>query len=229
MIDARTFAKTFSSIWASLTPQSAAVIRRINLMVERFYDPLPSIIDPHRIAIVNEVGFHMALLGSLGLDTSIEEATKMARTKLIVLDRVGDEELKDLNQIESQQSMKIEDRLNQFFRHEYIGKPQYSPVFKGVGYIDQSEADIVANDCLWEVKGGQRSFRAIDLRQLLIYSSMKFSEDGIGFSKIGLLNPRMGTYYFADLDSICFELGGVSKEELFRELIHLTASGDLSR
>src|SRR5579864_8207330 len=47
-----------------------------------------------------------------------------------------------------------------------------SPVFRGCGFVDECTGDLIIGNQLVEVKAGDRSFRATDIRQLLVYCAL---------------------------------------------------------
>ncbi len=77
--------------------------------------------------------------------------------------------------------MSLAHNLSTFFRyakartHFTIRTIRVSPRFEGCGWLDECEADFLTSNVLVEVKAGDRAFRSIDLRQVLIYCALNFA------------------------------------------------------
>src|SRR5262249_39484161 len=68
------------------------------------------------------------------------------------------------------------------------------PVFPGCGWVMECAGDVLAGSTLFEVKAGQRGFRSIDLRQMLVYCALNFAAKTYDISTVCLVNPRTGTF-----------------------------------
>ncbi len=237
MITANEFANRFSSLWRELTPNSERVVRRLNLAVERYFDPLEGISIPTRHALINEIGFEL----SRGLSINgwppenfsphevPDEKYEIVRDRLMNLAGVAAEDLAPLSGDEEGEALDLCYRIIHFFANVLHSRPDFFPKFPGCGFLYPSQGDIRTETTLFEVKSGERQFRSPDLRQLLVYSAANFAAKGSLVREIGLLNPRMGTYFVWDLRAVCFELGGFSPQELFEQIIYHVSSGSISR
>ena len=94
--------------------------------------------------------------------------------------------------------------------------------------ISSCEGDVFFESTLFEVKAGQRTFRAVDLKQLLTYAALNNSAQMPPIVSLGLFNPRMGISFCSEIDSICLEISGCTAAELLPEIIRVVSSGDLS-
>lgn len=103
------------------------------------------------------------------------------------------------------------------------------PVFEGCGFVDASVGDVLAGDCLYEIKAGRRSFRSSDLRQLLVYVALEMQKSGKLTNKVGLFNPRMGVSYVSKLETVSFEMSGKAARQLVFDLIDAMSAGSISR
>lgn len=237
MITVSEFANGFSSIWRELTPSSQRVMRQLNLLVERYFDPLEGSSDPTRRGLINEIGFELSneicnnawppsRFSPDGVSQTIFETIK---DRLMTRKGSSGMDLSPLSDDENGEARDLCFRIVHYFANVLQSQPTFYPNFAGCGFLFPSQGDIKTATTLYEVKSGERKFRSPDLRQLLIYCASRFAFDGDVSEKIGLLNPRMGTYFIWDLRAVCFELGGLSPEELFEQLIYHISSGSISR
>lgn len=237
MITANEFANGFSSVWRELTPISERVVRRLNLAVERYFDPLNGNSIPTRHALINEIGFELSRELSINgwppenysPDEIRDETYEIVRNRLMKLVRVAAEDLAPLSGDEEDEARNLCYRITHFFANVLHSRPDFFPNFPGCGFLYPSQGDIRTETTLFEVKSGERQFISPDLRQLLVYSAANFAAKGNLIREIGLLNPRMGTYFISDLRVVCFELGGFSPQELFEQIIFRVSSGSISR
>ena len=122
----------------------------------------------------------------------------------------------------------IASRLKLFF---VSAKPPLflRPLFAGCGYIDASEGDVISDKTVYEIKTVERTFRSADIRQTIMYAALNSMSGQFEVKKVGLLNPREGSYCNFDVDFICTEIAGTSAAELFRTIVDAISSGEISR
>ncbi|MBV6824500.1 hypothetical protein [Pseudomonas sp. PD9R] len=94
----------------------------------------------------------------------------------------------------------------------------FRPKFSGCGLVSACEGDLIYKNCLYEIKAGDRGFRVSDVKQLLIYSSLAFSQGEMSFSKVGLFNPRSGYHWERTLDRLCVELSGTRESDVLSSI-----------
>ena len=111
-------------------------------------------------------------------------------------------------------------RLGYFFKERDIDlrKLTFEPRFSGCGIIDECFGDILYEKTLYEVKAGERSFRSIDLRQVLVYCALDYAAGNRAISGVCLLNPRHGVHWYAPVSEIASECGAGGAVELMDEL-----------
>jgi hypothetical protein len=109
--------------------------------------------------------------------------------------------------------------LTSFFRLHPANLLLPTPPFRGCGWLDDAEGDVLADETLIEVKAGDRLFRGIDLRQLLCYCALNFSAKSYEIDSICLLNPRSGTYFIDDLEHLCRQTAGTSATNVLGEIV----------
>jgi len=106
---------------------------------------------------------------------------------------------------------------------------KFGPHFLGCGIVDSSEGDVLMGECLYEFKAGDRSFRTSDLRQLLTYCALNFASHQFKITSIGAVNPRHGTFFALDIETVAFEMSNKSPIELLSEIVYFVSGGTPSR
>jgi len=238
LTSAVSFARDHASTWRSLTPTADIYIRRVNSsLYEREYVPLDSKTSPKRRALINEVGFKLFSLslveswgGNVVPKPVIARAFESVRKSYARLSGTTGRRIVKLSDLEIRESLDLLGRLRQFFIRTAKGKKmEFSPQFSGCGILDTSAGDVCFGESLFEVKAGDRSFRSVDVRQLLIYAALNKASGARKISQLGLFNPRTGVSFVSDLDDLCIEISGRPSGDLLAEIIRIVSSGDISR
>jgi hypothetical protein len=194
-----------------------------------------------RRAFINEIAFHLFIecqraeqAGNLFVDPEplLPAAVKAARSRQEQFaDRRASPPPADLTTLERLEVASLLRVLTGFSRR--MSKPgstvHLRPRFKGCGILDECEADLIIDDLLIEVKAGDRSFRAIDVRQILTYCALDRLEKKFGLACVACVNPRRGTYFRQDIETLCLQLASKPSSELLAELTYFLSSGDMSR
>jgi hypothetical protein len=237
MTSETSFAQYHTSTWRLLAPTIDLYIRKVNLQLyEREFPILNSNVAPERRGFINEIAFNAfcAIFGGVRNQKLsgkiLESATEEARIKISMLESVQPNTIAGPNDIEIEDCTEQVKRLCIFIASESKNqKVEIRPKFPGAGIIGACEGDIYFNSSLFEIKAGQRKFRAVDLKQLLTYAALNNSARLRPLSQLGLFNPRMGTSFSATLDDICLEISGCTAAELLPEITRVISSGDISR
>lgn len=245
MIAETTFAKVHSSIWRTLTPTSELFVRRINgELYQREFAPLVTATAPERRAFINAIAFNAfcdrvgaaqksvfpAARPSLVDKETLGAAVNNARDEVCKMENLLPFEIPDPEAHELSDSQAQLVRLESFFYRETIGTHLLlRPEFPGCGIIDRCYGDVLASTCLYEIKAGERPFRSIDIRQLLIYCSLNAEAKTYVINEVALFNPRRGVSFKVGIDDLCFEISGRSSAELLWDLSRVVSSGDISR
>ena len=108
-------------------------------------------------------------------------------------------------------------------------EPVLFPPFPGCGFIVESYGDVIAGHTIYEVKAGERSFRSADFRQLLAYSALNYAAEKYHITHLAILNPRIGTYFRAEVEDVARAVSGLTSAELFEEIIQFVSSGAVSK
>ena len=210
-------------------------MRRLNLdLYERIYPPLPDRVAPERRGFINEIAFGLFQDGASELPKrarvdrgSYQHAVDSSRNKLLLMEPEAAEILYNPTREEAR------DILGQVLRmNEYFGRMpslRVTPEFPGCGFLDACVGDVLAGVCLYEVKAGERAFRSIDIRQLLIYAALNRSARKYRIEAIGVFNPRVGIAFETSLDELCRQISGTNSIELLSEIIFALSRGDMSR
>jgi len=138
----------------------------------------------------------------------------------------------DLDQVLSREerdyAVEIANRLDSFFKHR-VGAIAARPKFRGCGFVDTSEGDVISGRTLFEVKSVERGFRSADIHQLITYYSLAVAAGENRIRYLGLLNPKKGVSFEIEIEQLSREIAGVSASDLTNEVIRAISSGDISR
>ena len=63
------------------------------------------------------------------------------------------------------------------------------PRFRGCGVLDSCYGDLLASQCLYEVKMVDRNLRGMDLRQVLVYCALNYRSQQYIINSVSILNP----------------------------------------
>ncbi|QWE17166.1 hypothetical protein [Polynucleobacter sp. AP-Nino-20-G2] len=118
-------------------------------------------------------------------------------------------------------------RLLHFFPNK--GSLTIQPAFVGCGLISACEGDVIVDNCLYEIKAGDRAFRISDLRQLLIYTALAYSNRSLTFNYIGLFNPRTGVTWRRSIDHVCLAVAGQRANDVLPILVDHFSMASVSR
>jgi hypothetical protein len=238
LISETAFAQDHSSAWRSLAPTTDLFIRRVNLQLcNREFPPLLSSTMPSRRAFINEMAFvsFAQVASGEGRGWYFEEwpsteVVDSARKTISRLENLPPLSIEMPNKDEAEDWRNQFQRLVHFFRRIAEGKVLVpAPKFVGCGIIDTCFGDVLFGRTLYEVKAGQRPFRSVDIRQLLLYAALNKAESERQLEHVGLFNPRTGLSFSIGLDELCWEVAGSPSQDLLTELIRLISSGDVSR
>lgn len=239
MIDASQFSGKYNAFWNEVGPAMEHFVRKLNrLGLRRAYPPLPSSTRANR-TIVAEYSF--ALFAERARDAEAGLTRRAAQVRAAAWDAValriepilGDRIVipARLDSAELSEVVELTKRLIGTFLSSdaHPGHLVVRPVFKGCGYVDASEGDLISEEVLYEVKTVGRLFRGIDIRQLITYAALNFASGQHEIGWIGLFNPRTGHIVRMGIEEVSNEIAGVGSEELFFDIIHAISSGDISR
>lgn len=237
MISDKTFATSFTSFWQSALPGGEATVRGINLSFKRFSPPLGSKSLATRLALINEIGFRL-YKASLVENQTIKEIQSTS-----VFDKICEQALDFIKSFrenaeieyaqpsksEKAEGIEIAERLHLYFSVNERGQTVLpSPYFKGCGFVDGCSSDFLVGDTLYEIKSGDRNFRLIDIRQLLVCLALDYSSKQYNIYYAGFLNPRVGIYCRISVSDLSIRVSGKIPAELFADIIEFVSSNGVS-
>lgn len=231
MIDASQFAASYTAFWNEYTPACEQFVRNLNLYDTKHYArPIVPYDKIKRAQFVAEFAFSMF---AERVGTQIDSKKRMSAAYKATVSRMaafsGGQGLhRRLTNAEDYELFELYDQIERFFGYKndhLIIRPR----FKGCGFIDESEGDIIYNNTLLEIKTVERGFRSSDIRQLVTYSALEFFSKNKRFDKIGLLNPRRGVYCIYDISFVCSEISGLPGTSLLDLIGNIVSSGQSSR
>ena len=214
-------------------------VRTMNLAKFHFDIPLKSLSDPKRRALINELGF-LLFKTSLMNNYSPEMALQLQEPREAVIHHavsivqryqgLSDDDFKPPADDEVKESIALAKRLADFFRKmSPVSNTVLSPAFSGCGFIDNCVGDVLAGNTLYEVKSGDRPFRLIDVRQIVIYLALNSMDRKRHIESVGFVNPRLGTYYATTASELVLGISGKDLVDLMSEINDFVSSGGVSR
>jgi hypothetical protein len=223
----------FTSFWNDTIPFCDAVVTEINKrLCASFASPLQSTTSKNRHALVNEVGFELfrASLGIAGgVRVMVRRSVELDHVMASVRERLArftGAEPSPCSSVEVQDAVELAVRLETFFAPR-AGLKTRLPL-AGCGWLPECEADVWADCTLYEIKAGDRPFRGIDIRQLLVYSALNSESRQYELERLCLVNPRHGKYYDVGLDDLCVRAAGTGRYEVINGIINLLGNGGTS-
>jgi hypothetical protein len=226
VISEREFAQTHAEFWHQLLPMAESYVRARNRHLGRFIKPIKALTAANVRGLVNEIGFR---LFAASVATGVAVLRLPVATVLLCIDdalvyvlgaqhRTAFPHL-DVTSHEVIEAQNIGERLGVFFEKAGQRSIATFPQFLGCGRVDECVGDVLAGDVIFEIKAGERNFRAIDLRQVLVYCALNFAAKSYSIERICLINPRMGVFLEESLDDLCDELAGRPPSDILADIV----------
>lgn len=235
MIDERQFATAYTSIWRELLPMSEGYVRRTNLIARKETAEFRQFSIPLLAAFSSELAFYLAEREWQWYRSTPQNArSKLLHPRLL---EVVNESWNDLPRyvtvhwkpskqpIEVVQGLLANDavglasRLLQWLESFSPDKtPLWRPFFPGCGMVENCHGDIEIGADLIEVKAVDRTFRAVDIRQLVIYSTLRFLDSHGPYQRLVLFNMRSGIEMVVDADELATDIAGIPAIELYQRI-----------
>lgn len=241
VIFARTLATGYTSFWRDTVPFCDSFVHDLNLVHRRIYcSEIKSSLEKTRRGFINEFGFRLfrealkknSALWEFARDKKQVNAIRK-ECEVYVNRFTGTDPSKqrlDKANLELLEAMELARNTQHFVSHYCANKELlFNPAFSGCGILSECEGDLIIGNTLFEVKAGDRLFRGIDIRQLLLYSALNWNAKQHEFDHIGLLNPRNGVYFTMKIDNLCIRTASMSKDEVFSRIVAYIAGGGISR
>ena len=235
MISEHQFANHYSSAWHAVTPLSDGFWAFENKQVERIEAPLPAIAPKGMRAIINEAAFRAFCeiqssprpISGARLADAVDGKFQVAIDYVARFSNAPSVLTSDIDNECRQEAMALVTRLLRYFPTP-MGIT-LRPRFSGCGLLSECEGDLIAGNCLYEVKAGDRPFRILDLRQLLTYAALAYANRTLSFTHIGLINPRTGVSWRRSLDEVCQSVSGLRLSDTLSALVEQFSVASASR
>lgn len=223
MNSARRLIESSSSFWKELAPMLPNYVKHVNMGGYDRYDP-PIRRDTNRARhfLINELAFKCFASGAApsepAAETIYEGLQAKWRTRLPSNTAIED----SLSNLERNELSELVSRLAIYKRSIDDSPAEFEKVVPAFGRLENIEIDILTDKSIFEVKAGERPFRSIDFRQLILAAAVLKSPR----PKIVLINPREGVIWTDSLadfvETVCLR----SMSELVPEIhFYLSDSG----
>lgn len=231
MISETEFARRYTSSWRILTPMTEDFVRHVNgsWCVQMFAPLRNKDVLPRRRSVVNEIAFRALVIENHQSKVMADAELLLLAAAELACDPRWVGKVDQLDEYEEEEAWLLLFRLRQFVSANRSEGLILFPTFPGCGLLDGCIGDLILGQTLYEVKAGDRFFRSIDLRQLLIYAMLNWRARTYEFEKLGIFNPRVGIYYEGELSDICYEVSGKSATELFADMSDVISGSGFSR
>jgi hypothetical protein len=199
------------------------LVRAVNSHPRRFAPPLTSDRWSHRRALIAEVAFDEFVRDVLG-HRSYRGAVKLAKERVGRLTGRAPTSFGSFREDERAEATQLRERLHAFFQQQALLPLVPRPTFAGCGFVSDAEGDVLAGQCLYEVKAANRTFRVVDVRQLLVYMALNFAKPLNYISRLGLVNPLQGTWEEWGVDDLSWAVAGRPAAEVTRTIVDYMSS-----
>jgi hypothetical protein len=225
LITEKAFVLAHTSFWQELLPASERFVRAMNLCVERFEKPLRPRSPEALRGLVNELAMRLVAaafdesVGSEQLLASHVTLCVQAATAFIRRFRQSSrEELPPLTPEGIEESKELAQRLEGFFHTHANEALELFPLLPGFGWLDECNCDAWTAEAIFEIKSGDRTFRSIDVRQVLAYLALNHLAGGRHLGVVFLVNPRRGIFFRIEVEELASELSARPFVELVQEI-----------
>jgi len=191
MISARRLVESSGNFWRDLAPLLPNYVKHVNMGgYERYDPPIRSGTEKARHFLVNELAFTCFSRKLLPQSVPAENAYGKLQAKWLarlpnnpwIDSPLTPDEIEDLKSLVG--------RLSSYSRALGLSDALFEHVVPAVGRLEAVEIDILTDRVICEVKAGERPFRSIDFRQLIValiaLGRVRVSSD------LMLMNPREG-------------------------------------
>lgn len=235
MISEHQFAAHYSSAWHSIAPLSDGFWSLENKQVDRVEVPLESIAPKGMRSIINEAAFRAFCevypmprpIGKERLEEVVQGSFNGAIAYVARFSNATPIEPSDIDDDCHAEATALLARLARHFPANQ--KIALRPKFAGCGLLSACEGDLIAGDCLYEIKAGDRAFRVLDLRQLLTYAALAYASGKLTFSDLALFNPRTGVAWRRSLVEVCQSVSGLRPNDTLSALAEQFSVASASR
>lgn len=227
MISETRFARSYSSVWRTLTPTLEIFVRKANLrFISREWEPLISKSAPSDRAAISRVAFSAVSLSKLaGTERELSWFGDLTNLQIAAQNSLGHhnltvEDLQEAGKIGWRMATSLFQSRNQGLRLD--------PFFPGCGFINSCHGDALTDDLRFvELKDGDRPFRSYDFRQLIVYAALHLNAGGGIAKTFEVINSRRGVSVSTSFEKFASEVAGQSGFDLLSEVIRVISDVSL--
>jgi len=205
---------------------SERVVRAINSASDHYIDPYRSEERPAQRGLISETALHLYVESvktanelNVIVAQSGDDAMRKAMSHLQKLRMWRRDELEPLDEVEMSVAVELARRIKALFESLEVEEVEPFPKFAGCGWLSECVGDFFAETILFEMKAAARTYRTIDVRQLICYCALNFESKKRDIRSVCLFNPREGTFCAVNLEHLCQLASGRSSSDVFSELI----------
>lgn len=238
MISEAAFSKDFRALWRSLTPTIDGFIRQINIQLyNRDFPPLSRDVEPKRRWYLNELAFDIfaQLVQQLKEKNSqpawneiLDRSRKAVLTKFA--DLVSGQFSESLSNVEEDDiRLQVQRLRTKLLVGSDLQALIVRPLFPGCGIVGTCHGDLLIDRTLVEIKSGDRRFRAVDVRQVLVYLALNYAARRYDIHSVAIFNPRTGISFIMEINEFCEYSSGRGASSLLSSIVYAMSSGEISR
>jgi hypothetical protein len=239
VISELTFCRRYTSFWQKLLPMGPAVVRTVNRRLKKPFteEKMGWRGWPVRWDLVSEWGlrrFEARVRDGAVSEQELDEE-RVAGLGEQALDFIQRQRgpaaapLRPPTDNERQAAGELATRLVLFVGTIEAGQPLTArPRFSGCGVVDKAAGDLLVGATLYEMKASDEGFRLVDLRQLAVYCALDLAAGRQPVPRVGLVNPRLGTYFRSDMEWLIEMMGGRIASDLLTDLVDFLCSERIS-
>jgi len=229
MINERDIAAKFSSVWTQVFPMlTPNFMREFNASWIEEFAKNQKVNPVGHSDVVSEFAFQLSRQ-AFERNTSLEELSReiiknaFEYSTYTISRNIKTFDLPNqLSQKEILEARLLAQNILDFVNFWKPKSVRFAPTLPGYGVIAECSADIAIDDTLFEIKTVTRTFRAKDLKQLILYLALQSASGERKWKYAGLFNPRLGVYSKFTIDNFVKNLSGYeSPQHAFRELLDL--------
>ena len=225
MNSARRLIESSSSFWRELAPLLPNYVKHVNMGgYDRFDPPMRRETDKARHFLVNELAFKCFASGvspgGPAVESIYDDVQQKWAGRLPANASIG----AALSDLEREELSELVGRLVVYQRSIDTGTAEFEKIIPAFGRLENIEIDILTDNSVFEIKAGERPFRSIDFRQLILAITVLDRPR----PKAVLINPREGVVWsenFSDfIETVCLR----SLSELIPEVAYYLSDSGIS-
>jgi len=231
MLSERQLSRSHTSLWSYCAPRlNAKLVNSIELLqtaqnsVKRWDCPLETAITPQHNDLIAEVAFGIFNYLVEHNTNDIHSIDHISMEKIILhaiyqmsIIRKGTGFPRECFTLgHTADSSLLAHRLYKELK-KYKGTPKVHYRLNGLGLLASCHPDIIIDKQLLEVKMSRYSFRAEDLRQLILYATLAWF-NGIKLEILTLINPRLGITWQFSVQELAFLVSNDTPTVLYQKL-----------